>query len=251
MKRVLVTIVVFMVSFSGFSQKKKELINEVAQLKLQLSEVKAEVNDLKKAEAINLEDELQKFCYSFGISIGENLKSVGFDSLAYRAFALGLEDVIKGTEKLPVHEAESMIRSTIQKRQEEKAKEKRAEGEHFLAENGKKPEVVTTASGLQYEILKKGVGAIPVSTDKVSVHYSGMLINGEVFDSSIERNEPATFGVTGVIKGWQEVLQLMPQGSKWKVFIPENLGYGERGAGGGDIPPYSVLIFEMELLEIK
>jgi FKBP-type peptidyl-prolyl cis-trans isomerase FklB len=122
-------------------------------------------------------------------------------------------------------------------------------GSAFLAENKSKPGVQTTASGLQYVIEKEGTGAKPVSTDRVKVHYTGMLIDGKVFDSSVERKQPAEFGVTEVIKGWTEVLQLMPVGSKWKVFIPSDIAYGDRGAGA-DIGPGSTLIFDIELLDI-
>ena len=129
---------------------------------------------------------------------------------------------------------------------EQKAKE---EGVLFLIENAKRAEVTTLPSGLQYEILTKGNGDTPKSTDNVKVHYHGTLINGTVFDSSVNRGEPATFGVTQVISGWVEALQLMSVGSKWKLYIPSNLAYGERGAGGS-IPPHTTLIFEVELLDI-
>ena len=122
-------------------------------------------------------------------------------------------------------------------------------GENFLAENGKREGVVTTKSGLQYEIIKKGNGATPTANDKVRVHYHGTLIDGTVFDSSIDRGEPAEFGVSQVIKGWTEALQLMPVGSKWKLYIPYDLAYGDREVSE-EIKPYSTLIFEVELLDI-
>lgn len=136
-----------------------------------------------------------------------------------------------------------------QKEMEEKGAVVRVEGEKFLEENKKRTGVVTTDSGLQYEIIKAGEGPKPGPTDKVKTHYHGTLINGTVFDSSVERGQPIEFPVNGVIKGWTEALQLMPVGSKWKLFIPYDLAYGERGAGG-QIPPYSALVFEVELLEI-
>jgi FKBP-type peptidyl-prolyl cis-trans isomerase FklB len=209
------------------------------------------LNVIAKAKELNLQDSLQKFSYAFGTSIGSNLKAVGFDSLSYNAFSIALQDAIKGEEKMAVKEAQKLIQTTIQGKQEALAKEQSAEGERFLAENGKRPEVVTTESGLQYEIINKSDGTIPIATDKVKVHYSGTLIEGTVFDSSIERGEPTSFGVSQVISGWTEALLLMPVGSKWKVFIPQDLAYGQRGAGGGSIPPYAVLIFEMELLAIE
>jgi len=171
--------------------------------------------------------------------------------LAYQAFASALEDVMTGNEKLDQQTAQNHVRTIIQKAQEEEAKRLSKEGDAFLAENANKEGIMTTESGLQYEVLTKGGGAIPVTTDKVRVHYTGRLIDGTVFDSSVERGEPIVFGVTGVIKGWQEALQLMPVGSKWKVYIPQDLGYGPRGAGGGEIPPYATLVFEMELLGIE
>ena len=183
--------------------------------------------------------------------MGGNLKSLGVDSLAYNAFAIGMEDVMTKREKMTLEEAQSLVQTTIAARQEAIAKEKSAEGELFLAENAKKPNIVSTETGLQYEIITKGEGPIPTSADKVKVHYSGMLLDGKVFDSSVERGEPITFGVTGVIAGWTEALQLMPVGSKWKLFIPQDLAYGPRGAGGGEIPPYATLIFEVELLDIE
>ncbi len=125
-----------------------------------------------------------------------------------------------------------------------------SEGEKFLADNGRRKGVTTTASGLQYEVLKAAEGAKPTATDSVSVHYHGTLVSGKVFDSSVERGEPATFPVNGVIPGWTEALQLMPVGSKWKLFIPAKLAYGERGAGQ-DIGPNSTLVFEVELLKIE
>lgn len=249
MQKSLVIVVLFF-GLTSFGQKKKDLIKEVAQLKAQAIEMQAELNAIAKANELDLKDSLQNFSYAFGTSIGNNLKTVGFDSISYSAFSSALEDAIKGEEKMSIQEAQKLIKTTIQGKQEEIAKVQSKEGELFLADNGKRPEVVTTESGLQYEILNKGDGAIPTSTDKVKVHYTGTLINGKVFDSSIARGEPATFGVSQVISGWTEALLLMPVGSKWKVFIPQDLAYGPRGAGGGEIPPYAALIFEMELLAI-
>ncbi len=251
MQKSIVVLVVFLFGLTSFGQKKKDLIKEVAQLKAQAVEMQAQLNVIAKAKELNLQDSLQKFSYAFGTSIGSNLKAVGFDSLSYNAFSIALQDAIKGEEKMAVKEAQKLIQTTIQGKQEALAKEQSAEGERFLAENGKRPKVVTTESGLQYEIINKSDGAIPIATDKVKVHYSGTLIEGTVFDSSIERGEPTSFGVSQVISGWTEALLLMPVGSKWKVFIPQDLAYGQRGAGGGSIPPYAVLIFEMELLAIE
>ncbi len=251
MKNSILILSAFLIGFGSFAQKKKDLIEEVAQLRAKASEMQGQLNEMVKAKELNLQDSLQSFSYAFGTSIGNNLKSVGFDSLSYNAFSMALKDAFNGQEKMQVQDAQMLIKSTIQAKQEEIAKAQSAEGERFLAENGKRPEVVTTTSGLQYEILNKGDGTIPTSSDKVRVHYTGTLINGKVFDSSLERGEPTTFGVSQVIQGWTEALLLMPVGSKWKVFIPQDIAYGPRGAGGGMIPPYAALIFEMELLGIE
>ncbi|MEP3208418.1 MAG: FKBP-type peptidyl-prolyl cis-trans isomerase [Maribacter sp.] len=251
MKNSIVVFAAFLIGFSTYGQKKKDLLKEVAQLKAQATEMQAKLSEMQKAKELNLQDSLQSFSYAFGVSVGNNLKTVGFDSLAYDAFAIALEDVMNGREKMALDECQRQVQTTIQMLQAREAKAQSAEGERFLAANRERAEVVTTESGLQYEILAQGDGALPTTKDKVKVHYSGMLIDGKVFDSSIERGEPVVFGVTQVIKGWTEALQLMPVGSKWKVYIPQNLAYGERGAGGGAIPPYSALIFEMELLAIE
>lgn len=237
--------------FTSFGQKKKDLIEEVARLKANVVEMQSQLDAIAKAKELDLQDSLQSFSYAFGTSIGNNLKTVGFDSLSYNAFSTALEDALKGKEKMAIQDAQMLIKTTIQSKQAEIAKAQSAEGERFLAENGNRPEVVTTESGLQYEIINQGKGAIPTETDKVKVHYTGTLIDGKVFDSSIPRGEPTTFGVTQVISGWTEALLLMPVGSKWRVFIPQDLAYGPRGAGGGEIPPYAALIFEMELLGIE
>ncbi|SDM11740.1 FKBP-type peptidyl-prolyl cis-trans isomerase [Kriegella aquimaris] len=251
MNKSFIVLVAFLIGTTTYAQKKKDLINEVAKLKAEATEIRSELNALEKAKEVNLENDLHKFSYAFGVVMTNNLKAAGFDSLPYNVVAVAIEDVMKEEEKITVEEAMGIVQSRFQEMQEAEAKEKSAEGELFLAENAKRPTVVTTESGLQYEILTEGKGVIPESTDHVSVHYKGMLIDGKVFDSSIDRGEPATLGVTGVIQGWQEALQLMPVGSKWKVYVPQDLGYGPRGAGNGMIPPYAALIFEMELLSIE
>lgn len=166
----------------------------------------------------------------------------------------GLVNGLKGSKvQMTAQEAQQYLQTTMQALQEKKMEAQygsnKKAGEMFLAENAKKEGVVTTASGLQYEIIKKGNGPIPTATDKVKVHYHGTLIDGTVFDSSVDRKEPAVFPVNGVIKGWTEVLQLMPVGSKYKVYVPQELAYG--GADRGAIKPFSMLIFEVELLSIE
>ena len=189
--------------------------------------------------------------YSLGVLIGKNLKSQGFtDDLNPEQFMQALKDVMEDAElKIQPQDANKFVSEFSQKAQTRIADENLAEGEAFLAENGKRPEVTTTATGLQYEVMNEGAGESPKPTDRVKVHYHGTLLDGTVFDSSVERGEPAQFPVQGVIPGWVEALQLMKPGDKWKLFIPSGLAYGARGAGG-DIGPNAALIFEVELLEI-
>lgn len=246
-----IIIAAVLTSTLSLAQKKKELLEQVAQLKAKMTEIQQQLDEAQAEKKVNLDDELQKFSYSFGLTIGNNLKTIGYDSLAYQAVAVALQDVMKGNEKMDQQAAQQYVQTAFQKLEEEEGKRQSAEGVAFLAENAKKEGVQVTESGLQYTVITEGSGPVPVATDKVKVHYSGMLIDGTVFDSSVERGEPIVFGVTGVIKGWQEALQLMPVGSKWKVYIPQELGYGARGAGGGAIPPYAALIFDVELLAIE
>ena len=193
---------------------------------------------------------MQKISYALGLSLGNNLKNNGIEELDYQTLAKGIQDVFEAKQlEMTEEEAQSVLNDFFQAQQTKAEGKAKEEGVLFLIENAKRAEVTTLSSGLQYEILTAGNGAMPKSTDNVKVHYHGTLINGAVFDSSVNRGEPATFGVTQVISGWVEALQLMPVGSKWKLYIPSNLAYGERGAGGA-IPPHTTLIFEVELLEI-
>lgn len=201
--------------------------------------------------------ELDRISYALGLSMGNNFKSSGIQSINVKDFADGVSAVFEGTTpKMSYDEAKNVIRDFFQAmeaRQQEAAKEmakvNQAAGEKFLAENGKRAEVKTTATGLQYEVLKEGDGAMPEAGDQVVVHYTGKLIDGTVFDSSVERGEPATFGVTQVIAGWVEALQMMKAGSQWRLFIPGNLAYGANGAGN-IIGPNATLIFDVELLKV-
>lgn len=201
--------------------------------------------------------ELNRISYALGLSMGNNFKSSGIESLDVDDFAAGVATVFNGAApQMTYEEAKAEIRDffmALEAKQNEAAKKmgevNKAAGEAFLAENGKRAEIKTTSSGLQYEVLNEGNGAKPVATDTVVVHYTGKLIDGTVFDSSVERGEPATFGVTQVIPGWVEALQLMSVGSKWRLFIPSNLAYGSNGAGNL-IGPNATLIFDVELLNI-
>lgn len=189
--------------------------------------------------------------YGIGATIGRNLKKDGLDSIDVDLLAKGMRDALEGKESLITAEAaQTIIQNYVQGIQAKKQEANVAEGKKFLEENGKKPGIITLPSGLQYQVIKEGTGPKPGPTDEVTTHYHGTLISGKVFDSSVDRGEPVSFAVNGVIPGWTEALQLMPVGSKWKLFIPSNLAYGERGAGG-DIGPNETLIFEVELISIK
>ena len=193
---------------------------------------------------------MEKVSYALGLSLGNNLLGSGVTALDSARLAKGIQDVLDQKQpEISFEEAQAVINDFFQGLQAKMTEKAQAEGIDFLAENAKRAEVVTTASGLQYEILTVAEGAIPTASDSVKVHYHGMLVDGNVFDSSVNRGEPATFGVTQVISGWVEALQLMPVGSKWKLFIPSELAYGAQGAGQS-IAPHSTLIFEVELLAI-
>ena len=193
---------------------------------------------------------MDKLSYALGLSMGNNFKSSGIQTLSVTDFANGVKAVYECEKpEMTYDEAKQVINDFFTQMQREVNDRNRAEGEAFLAENKKKSGVVVLPSGLQYEVLTEGKGKKPAATDRVQCHYHGTLINGEVFDSSIERGEPAVFGVSQVIPGWVEALQLMPEGSKWRLFIPSDLAYGENGAGG-KIAPNSTLIFDVELLKV-
>jgi len=197
------------------------------------------------------ETEMEKVSYSLGVNMASSVKSQGLDTIDANAVAKAFEDVFQEND-LDISEEESMkiLQEYFGKLQAEKSAKANEAGAAYLAENKIKEGVITTESGLQYEILVSGNGAKPTTNDQVTVHYHGMLTDGTVFDSSIERGSPATFGVTQVIKGWTEALQLMSVGDKWKLTIPANLAYGDQGAGGM-IGPGATLIFEVELLGIN
>lgn len=211
--------------------------------------------DAKKAESAALDTLEQKASYIIGLNIGNNLKANGFDVQADQV-ALALRDLQAGTESRINEEEFQTIMQEVQekamaKHSEEQKRltdENTAKGKTFLDENKAKEGVVTTESGLQYRVITEGTGEKPAATDTVTVHYTGKLIDGTEFDSSVKHGQPATFPLDGVIPGWTEALQLMPQGSKWEIVIPSDLAYG--ASGQGPIPPASTLVFEVELLEI-
>lgn len=201
---------------------------------------------------------MDKLSYSLGLGIGQQLLQMGLkDTLVIEDFAASITDVLQGNDlKVSNGAAQQLIQEFFSKMEaEQKAvaaeagKAAKEAGEKFLAENAKKPGVTVTASGLQYEVLTEGTGAQPKATDTVRCHYEGTLLDGTVFDSSYKRNEPADFGLQQVIAGWTEGVQLMKEGSKFRFYIPYMLAYGEGGAGAM-IPPYSALIFDVELIKV-
>ncbi|MBF1561322.1 FKBP-type peptidyl-prolyl cis-trans isomerase [Segatella salivae] len=200
---------------------------------------------------------MDKVSYALGIGIGRQLSQMGAADLNIDDFAQAIKDVIAGDLKLGDAEAQQIVQEFFAKQEEkqkaeaaEKGKAAKQDGENFLAENGKKEGVITTASGLQYQVLREGNGQSPKATDTVECHYEGTLIDGTKFDSSYDRGQTATFPLNQVIAGWTEGLQLMKEGGKYRFFIPYELGYGERGAGAS-IPPFSTLVFDVELVSVK
>lgn len=194
---------------------------------------------------------MKNLSYSLGMSMATQLMQTGLENLDVEAFVKAFTEIMKNEKpSMSLEEASEHIQAYFSAKQNEMLKINKAEGEKFLAENKKEDNVVELPSGLQYEIITEGKGDIPKATDTVECHYHGTLIDGTVFDSSVQRGQPAVFGVTQVIKGWVEALQLMPVGSKWKLFIPSDMAYGEQGAGDL-IQPNTTLIFEVELLGIQ
>lgn len=200
---------------------------------------------------------MDKISYALGLGIGRQLLQMGANDLSIDDFSLAIRDVIGGAElKVNDTEAQQIVQDFFQKQEEkqraaaaEKGKTAKVDGEKYLAENAQKEGVVTLPSGLQYKVLREGNGKKPKATDQVKCHYEGMLVDGTMFDSSVQRGEPATFPLNGVIAGWTEGLQLMQEGAKYRFFIPYQLGYGERGAGSS-IPPFATLVFDVELIEV-
>lgn len=193
---------------------------------------------------------MDKFSYSIGLGIGQNLRGMGANDLNVEDFAQAVKDVLTGATPVISHtEARQIVNEYFEKLEARVNAENIEKGKAFLEENKKNPNIKVLPSGLQYEVIREGNGKHPKATDQVRCHYEGTLIDGTLFDSSIRRGEPAVFGVNQVIKGWVEALQLMSEGAKWKLYIPSELAYGATGAGEL-IPPHSTLIFEVELLEV-
>lgn len=193
---------------------------------------------------------MDKLSYALGLSMGNNFKSSGIAALSVDDFARGVQAVYENAKpEMTYDEAKQIVNDYFTRLQQEVEERNLRAGEAFLAENKKRAGVVTLPSGLQYEVLTEGKGRRPSATDRVQCHYHGTLIDGTMFDSSVQRGTPAVFGVNQVIPGWVEALQLMPEGSRWKLYIPSELAYGKRGAGGS-IAPNSALVFEVELIKI-
>jgi FKBP-type peptidyl-prolyl cis-trans isomerase FklB len=198
-------------------------------------------------------DQLKKEAsYSVGMSIGQSLQGQNLDEIDLDSFLEGIQAIFNENQlKYTPEEANQKIMAYLNAMNESRFDIYKTEGEKFLAGNAQKPSVTTLPSGLQYEIIENGNGPKPGPTDQVTVHYHGTLADGTVFDSSVSRGTPATFGVNQVIKGWTEALQLMTQGSKWKLYIPQDLAYGANPHPGGPIKPYMALIFDVELIAIQ
>jgi FKBP-type peptidyl-prolyl cis-trans isomerase len=203
------------------------------------------------ASAESLANATDSLSYALGVSIGQNLKTQGVQDLNYALVAQGMMQQYDSATMMTAEDADAFIRGEFTRMRDAKEAAAKQEGLDYLDENGKKEGVITTASGLQYKILVEGDGAKPLATDQVTVHYEGRLINGEVFDSSYERGEPATFPLNGVIPGWTEGLQYISTGGKAELYIPSDLGYGSRGTPDGSIPPHSTLVFTVELISIN
>jgi FKBP-type peptidyl-prolyl cis-trans isomerase FklB len=250
MKNLALTSILIVVNSIAFGQSKKELQSQVNQLKVESQNLKKEMESLKNP-VLQLTDKHTKASYGLGVLVASNIKAQGGDSLSLDVIVAAIKDVFNNkTLLMQQQECSSIVQQYMQEASKLKSMKAREEGQRFLLENKTKPGVTTTASGLQYQVLTVGNGKKPTTNDQVTVHYTGKLLDGTEFDSSVSRGSPSTFGVTQVIAGWTEALQLMREGDKWVLFIPENLAYGDRGAGS-QIPPYATLVFEIELIKIN
>lgn len=193
---------------------------------------------------------MDKISYALGLGIGQQIKNMHIEGFCIEDFAQSICDIMEGNPTaMSSRDAQTMLNAYFQKKQKEEAQQAIADGKVFLEENARRKGVTQTKSGLQYEVLSEGTGRSPKATDTVRCHYEGRLLDGSVFDSSYQRGEPADFGLNQVIAGWTEGVQLMKEGAKYRFFIPYLLGYGEHGAGSS-IPPYSTLIFDVELIKV-
>lgn len=237
--------------FPVFSQSKKELQAEVSKLQSQIAALNAVITELKSPVEVNLADSTEQVSYCFGVVLGQNFKNTGLDSLDMDVFLSAMQDVMMDKPtKVGPKEAEATMHRYMQAAMMKRSAVAKSQSEKFLLENKGKDGVKTTSSGLQYKVISEGNGKTPATSDRVTVHYTGKLTDGTIFDSSVQRGQPATFRVNQVIPGWTEALQMMQEGDKWTLFIPYSLGYGERGSPP-QIPPFSTLIFEVELMKVN
>jgi FKBP-type peptidyl-prolyl cis-trans isomerase FklB len=222
----------------------------VAQTKKPAVKPKPKAPAATAASSLKLTNAIDSVSYSIGINVGLGLKQQNLGNANIKAITKALQDALQSQNmQIAPEQANQIIGAFFQRERSAKADVNKKIGEQFLLENKKKPGIKTTASGLQYEIVKEGTGPKPMTTDTVKAHYTGRLIDGTVFDSSVDRGQPLEIPVNQVIQGWSEALQLMPVGSKWKLFIPSSLAYGAQGTGP-QIGPNSTLVFDIELLEI-
>ena len=231
--------------------KTKSLVGLLLMALVTVTSCSQSKNSTLKIGAVKLTTPVDTASYALGVNMASNVKNMGLEDINMEAFAKAFQDVY-ANEKLQITEAESnpILQAFFSKLMEKKAASSLADGQTWLAENAKKTGVKTTASGLQYEVMREGTGAKPLATNTVKVHYHGTTTDGKVFDSSVDRGEPVEFPLNGVIPGWTEGVQLMSIGSKYKFYIPGNLAYGPRPPQGSGIAPNATLIFEVELLEI-
>lgn len=213
------------------------------------SQTKTPQGTIQKS-TLTIQNQNEKTSYSFGVLVASNLKAQAGDSLDLNAFFQGINDAYKGKGiQMKIEECSNMVQSHVQQYSRRKGERVRKDGLAFLEKNKLDQLVKSIASGLQYKVITAGTGASPLATDKVTVHYTGKLIDGTIFDSSVQRGQPTTFNVNGVIRGWSEALQLMHEGDKWMLYIPQELGYGASGNNG--IPPFAALVFEVELIKVN
>lgn len=210
------------------------------------------INGQKKSKPVKLESNQDSVSYAIGTLFGSNLHNYGFSTLNIKVFTRAIEDALLAQDTIiKAEKANEIVQKAVVNLQKQKAEKNLSDGKAFLEKNKNEPGVVQLESGLQYKVIQEGSGESPKAESKITAHYKGTLLDGKQFDSSYDRGEPAQFGVSDVIEGWKEALQLMKPGAKWKLFVPANLGYGENPMPGGPIGPNSVLIFEVELISIN
>jgi FKBP-type peptidyl-prolyl cis-trans isomerase len=244
--------VCLIVGTGAFAQSKKQLASENQKLKTEIQSLRSKIDSLTREPEVKFDNDAQKASYGLGTIIAANIQMQQMDSLDTDAMLLGLEHALTDHALLlESNDAQTIFQQFMQRNMDRKMAKIKEEGQAFLERNKSAEGVKTTASGLQYKIITPGTGKTPTATSNVTVHYTGKLIDGTEFDSSVRRGQPANFGLNRVIPGWTEGLQLLKEGGKAMLYVPYDLGYGERGGGGGQIPPYATLIFEVELIKVN